>query len=255
MLLFLPPVQLLQEVISQRAKRQWCRLETRVTFWKKCHEQLKADGTDPESASQFFLSQTEPGTAAGARCELLDVQERCLMLALAAHWLSRHSPAPVDKIEKLEKQLWISRVQQHGLLAALEKESVFQLPPPAVTPGMNTYEVLMKEFSFSNITELNTETSLLLDGLPGPTDGPPSAGSMSPEESGVLAALVGHLLDDGSIHEASRVCRYFSLYHPDMWVVLRCRGLASGELNPEMQQDTSEAPAGISSCKPNADLS
>ncbi|XP_067446801.1 spatacsin isoform X2 [Thunnus thynnus] len=242
--------QLLQEINSQRAKRQWGRLETRVGFWRKCHEQLKADSTDPESASQFFLSQAEAepagsSAAAEAQAELLDVQERCLLLGLAAHWLSLDSPAPVDKVESLEKKLWMNRVRQHVLTVAMEKESVFNLPPPAVTPEMNTYEVLMKEFSFSNISDLNTETCLSLEGLPGPTeeqDGLNINSPLGPEERRILAVLIGQLLDEGSIHEASRVCRYFSLYHPDMWVVLRCRGLASGELNPEPQEETSEAP-------------
>ncbi|XP_040893537.1 spatacsin isoform X2 [Toxotes jaculatrix] len=241
--------QLLQEANSQKSKTQWRRLETRVSFWKKCQEQLKTDSTDPESASQFFLSQAEAGTgdpsaAAEAQAELLDVQERCLLLGLAAHWLSLLSPAPVDKLESLEKKLWISRVRRHVFTVAMEKESVFNLPPPAITPEMNTYEVLMKEFSFSNISALNTEKYLSLEGLPGPSEEQEElnvSSGLSPEERSVLAALIGQLLDDGSIHEASRICRYFSLYHPDMWVVLRCRGLASGELSPETQEEASEA--------------
>ncbi|XP_070687544.1 spatacsin [Pempheris klunzingeri] len=235
--------QLLQEVNSQKSKRQWKRLETRVGFWRKCHEQLKADGTDPESASQFFLSEAE-AVAAAATIELVGVQERCLLLCLAAHWLSRLSPAPVDQLESLEKKLWIGRVQQRVLTVAMEKESVFNLPPPAITPEMNTYEALMKEFSFSNISDLNTEQCVSLEGLPGPSEGPGGASvepALSPEERSVLAALIGQLLDEGSIHEASRVCRYFSLHHPDMWVVLRCRGLASGDLNPDPQEEASEA--------------
>ncbi|KAL7401647.1 hypothetical protein ABVT39_002603 [Epinephelus coioides] len=241
--------QLLQEINSQKSKRLWRRLETRVGFWRKCHEQLKADSTDPESASQFFLSQAKTGTtdssaASETQSELLDIQERCLLLCLAAHWLSLLSPAPVDQLECLEKKLWVSRVRRHILTVAMEKESVFNLPPPAITPEMNTYEVLMKEFSFSNISGLNTEKCLSLEGLPGPCEEQDKLNidtQLSQEERSVLAALSGQLLDEGSIHEASRVCRYFSLYHPDMWVVLRCRGLASGELNPEPQEEGSEA--------------
>uniref|UniRef100_A0A3B4X4B6 SPG11 vesicle trafficking associated, spatacsin n=1 Tax=Seriola lalandi dorsalis TaxID=1841481 RepID=A0A3B4X4B6_SERLL len=243
--------QLLQEVNAQKSKTQWRRLETRVSFWKKCQEQLKTDGTDPESASSFFLSQSEAGTtdsspAGGeAQAELLDVQERCLLLGLAAHWLSLVDPAPVDKLESLEKTLWVSRVRRHVLTVAMEKESVFNLPPPAVTPEMNTYEMLMKEFSFSNISALNSEKCLSLEGLPGPSEEqqePDIDSGLSPEERRVLAALIGQLLDDGSIHEAGRICRYFSTYHRDMWVVLRCRGLASGDLNPEPQEEAADAP-------------
>ncbi|XP_076588606.1 spatacsin isoform X2 [Chaetodon auriga] len=240
--------QLLQEVNSQKSKRQWGRLETRVSFWRKCHEQLKADGTDPESASRFFLSQAESGTADSSgtpepQTELLAVRDRCLLLCLAAHWLSRLSPAPVDRLESLEKKLWISRVRQRVLTASMEKDSVFNLPPPAITPEMNTYEVLMKEFSFSSISGLNTEERLRLEGLPGPSEEQEELNVdpvLSPEERSILAALIGQLLDEGSIHEASRVCRYFCLHHPDMWVVLRCRGLASGELNPEAGEEASE---------------
>lgn len=150
----------------------------------------------------------------------------------------------MDKLESLEKQLWISRVRRRVLTAAMEKESVFNLPPPAIAPEMNTYEVLMKEFSFSNISALNTDKCLSLEGLPGPSEGQEeleTESAPSPEGRNILPVLIGQTLDEGSIHEASRVCRYFSLYHPDMWVVLRCRGLASGELNPETQQDASEA--------------
>lgn len=241
---------------SQKSKRQWGRLETRVGFWKKCHEQLEADGTDPDPASKFFLSQAEAGDPGSLEAleDLLDIQERCLLLGLAAHWLSRITPAPVDKLESLEKEQWLSRIRKHILTVTMEKESVFNLPPPAVAPEMNTHEALMKEFSFSHITQLNTEGYLGLEGLPGPLDKqeePNAESALSPEERSVLAALIGQLLDDGSIHEASRVCRYFSLYHPDVWLVLRCRGLASGELSDEPQEDASEAPAraSITSCK------
>ncbi|KAM9854856.1 spatacsin [Aulostomus maculatus] len=238
--------QLLQEVNSQRAKRQWRRSETRASFWRKCHEQLKADSADPEAASHFFLSQAEcvsvaSSAAMNAPLELLDVQERCLLLGIAAHWLSLHLPAPMDQIENLERRFWISRVRQHILTVGMEKQSVFNFPPPAVTRAMK------EEFSFSNILDLNTDACLSLDGLPGPSQEPERLAGDSPltlEERSVVASLVDHLLDEGSIHEASRVCRYFSLYHPDMWVVLRCRGLASGELNPETQQEPAEAQTG-----------
>ncbi|XP_035497750.2 spatacsin isoform X3 [Scophthalmus maximus] len=232
--------QLLQELNSVRSKSQWRRLETRVSFWKKCQEQLKSDATDPGSASRFFLTQTEaePQTE-----ELPDVQERCLLLGLAAHWLALLSPAPVDQLQRLEKRLWVSRVRRHVLAAAMEKESVFNLPSPAVTPETNTYEALAKEFSFSNISALNEERWLGVDGLPGPGEQPDDLdfdSCLSPEDRRVLASLIGQLLDDGSIHEASRVCRYFRLYHPDVWVVLRCRGLASGELLPDPPEEAPE---------------
>uniref|UniRef100_A0A3Q3QXR4 Spatacsin C-terminal domain-containing protein n=1 Tax=Monopterus albus TaxID=43700 RepID=A0A3Q3QXR4_MONAL len=244
MLAALPVHCLLLSQVCFTVHQQWRRLETRVTFWRKCHKQLKVANTDPESATQFFLSQAETGPAE-VQMELLDIQEHCLLLSLAAHWLSQLSPAPVDKLESLEKRLWISRVRQQVLTVAMEEDSVFNLPPPAVTPEMNTYEVLMKELSFSNISGPNTEKCLSLEGLPGSPEEQEELSmnsGLSPEERAVLAVLIGQLLDEGSIHEASRVCRYFSLSHPDMWLVLRCRGLASGELNPEPKEEVSDTP-------------
>lgn len=261
---FLPTLQLLQEVNSQKATRHWARLEPRVSFWRKCHEQLKADSTDPESVSEFFLSQTETGTSESsvtgeAQMELLATQERCLLLGLAAHWLSLLSPAPLDQLEDLEKKLWTSRVRQRVLLNAIEKESVFILPPPAVTSEMNSYEVLLKEFSFSNISALNEEKYLSLEGLPGPAEEEEelrSNSSLGSEERSVLSSLIGQLLDEGRIHEASRVSRYFSLYHSDLWVVLRCRGLASEELTSQPHEEAADTSNGrnISSCKLHANV-
>ena len=217
---------------------------------------LKADSIVPESAAQFFLSQAETGSAnspAGheGQTELLDIQERCLLLQLSAYWLSLISPVSVEELESLEKKLWLNQVHKHVLAATIEKESVFNLPLPAVPPQIDSYEVFMKEFSFSNIADLNMEKYLSLEGLPEEQEVQKVESELSPEERRVLTSLVDQLLDEGSIHEASRVCRYFSLYHPDMWVMLRCFGLACGNLSPEPQDETSEAPAkrNIKSCK------
>ncbi|TNN00676.1 hypothetical protein fugu_011922 [Takifugu bimaculatus] len=245
--------QLLQEVNSQRSKRQWGRLETRVTFWKKCHEQLKSDSTEAELAHQFFQSQAELDEWSKSD-ELLDIQERCLLLCLTAHWLSQLSPVPAKQLESLEKKLWLFRVRCHILAINIEKASVFKLPPPPITPGMNMYEALMKEFSMDNVSCLNTDTCLRLEGLPGPSDEPTLDPSLSPEERTVLTTLIGQVLDEGSIHEASRACRYFSLYHQDLWLVLHCRGLACGELKPESTEEVSEAPPG-KSIKPSSSVS
>ncbi|KAM6937910.1 LOW QUALITY PROTEIN: spatacsin [Xenentodon cancila] len=234
--------QLSQEVSSQKTKQQWRRLESRVSFWRRCHQQLEDDGTDPQSAAGFFLSQAEPRNGAQAQIEVLDVQEHILLLLLGGRWLSLLSPAPLDQIENLEKQLWLCNVHQHLLTTAIEKESVFNLPP-ATLPDVNLYVEFMKDFSFSNIAELNKDVYLSLDGLPGPSGELDVVAELSPEEWRVLFSLVGQLLDEGSIYEASRVCRYFSLHHPDMWIVLRCRGLASGNLSPELQDATADAPA------------
>lgn len=240
--------QLLQEANSHRAKRQWTRLETRAAFWKKCHEQLKADSAEASSASSFFLSQADSSSAD----EMLDVQERCLLLCLAAHWLAELNPPPVDQLEGLEKQLWLGRLRRHLLAAALERESVFSRPPAGsgATSQLDTYELLMKEFSPSGLPSLNTEACLRLDGLPAP-GAEPKDPPLSAEEQQALSALIGQLLDEGGVHEASRACRYFSLRHPDLLVALQCRGLATGDLSPDEVEEEPVASSGrsLTSCK------
>lgn len=251
-------MKLLQEVNSFRSKPQWRRLETRVSFWKKCQEQLKEDGPQPGSAAQFFLSQAEGPTTTAAedtetklldtkeRCLLLDTQERCLLLGLAAHWLSLLHPPPVQELQSLEERQWRSRVQLQLLTTSMERQSVFNLPGSNLGPDVDVdvYRALVEEFSFSHISALNTDNFLSTDGLPAPVGAgqqdPNVQSALTPEEREVLLLLVGQLLDQGSVHEASRVCRYFGLHHPDLWLVLRCRGLASGELRPQPQDKTAE---------------
>lgn len=186
---------------------------------------------------------------------MLDAQERCLLLCLAAHWLAEFSPPPVDQLERLEKQLWLGRLQQHLLAAALERESVFSTPPAAVTgssatPQLGTYEALMKEFSPSSLPGLNTEACLRLDGLPA-ARAEPKEPQLSSEERNTLSALIGQLLDEGGVHEASRACRYFGLRHPDLLVALQCRSLATGDLSPDEVEEEPDASSGrsLTSCK------
>lgn len=84
-----------------------------------------------------------------------------------------------------------------------------------------------------------------------PPDGsvPEQHSDLGPEQQRVLLALVGQLLDQGSVHEASRVCRYFGLFHRDVWLVLRCRALASGEIGPEESLEEEAARPRVPSCE------
>lgn len=217
-----------------------------MAFWKKCHQRLQRDGTEAEAAQRFFQAQVDLETRSESE-ELLDIQERCLLLCLAAHWLSQLSQVPVDQLENLEKKLWLLQVRLHMLAADVEKTSVFRLLPMSASPGMDAYEALMKDLSMSKLSCLNTDTWLCLDGLPGPSDEP----LLAPEEGRVLSALICRLLDKGSVREASRLSRYFSLHHQDLWLVLRCRSLANGDLKLEAPEEASEAPprTGITPCK------
>ncbi|XP_061620958.1 spatacsin isoform X2 [Phyllopteryx taeniolatus] len=230
--------QLVQELELQRSTRQWSRLESRVCFWRKCHQQLEDEHVDPDSAARFFLSQadsalSESSTASEFQSELRAAREGCLLLAAAARWLSLRRPAPVEQMESLEKRLWVGRVRQHALVAAMRRESVFNLLPPDV----NAYDLFMKDFSFCDIPELRTDALLSPEGLPGPAEERADADPLlEPAEKKTLALLLDAALDAGSVHEVSRACRYFSLYHPDLWLLLRCRALASGELGPQTHQ-------------------
>lgn len=159
--------------------------------------------------------------------ELLQVQEQCLLLALAAHWLCQHSPPAVGRLEGLEKRQWEWRIRRMVLTTALEQQSLFT---PATGP--DAFDCLLKEYSFSKIAILDDKAYLNIEGFPTTEEG------CLPEEKErkALSTLIGQLLDEGSVHEASRVCRYFELLHRDVWLVLQCRGLACGEIQPRLQE-------------------
>ncbi|XP_055048044.2 spatacsin isoform X1 [Misgurnus anguillicaudatus] len=219
--------ELLRDLSALKAKRQWDRQETRLVFWRKCHQQLKVDHVDPEAACQFFLSQAEEPLQSDS--EAIQLQERCLLLGLAGHWLScRESPLPVLRLAQLEKRQWEYRIQWLVLRTALEQESLFA--PSALSE--DSFENLLKEFSFSKMAALNDQMHLSVEGLPVTEEDC----ALSERDRKALSALIGQLLNEGSVNEASRVCRYFDLFHRDVWLVLRCRGLACGDLQPGPQE-------------------
>ncbi|XP_051975530.1 spatacsin [Xyrauchen texanus] len=219
--------ELRRDLSALKAKRQWERQETRLAFWRRCHEQLKMDGIESEAACQFFLSQAEEPLLTDS--ELIQLQERCLLLGLAGHWLSRcDPPLPVQRLADLEKRQWECRIRWLVLHNALEQESLFA--PSALSE--NSFENHLKEFSFSKMNALNDTAHLRLEGLPATDD----VCQLSKDDRKALAALIGQLLNEGSANEASRVCRYFGFFHRDVWLVLKCRGLACGELQPGPQE-------------------
>ncbi|KAJ8249250.1 hypothetical protein GJAV_G00232780 [Gymnothorax javanicus] len=232
--------ELLQDLSGLKAKRQWERKEARVAFWRRCHEEFRSNGMGGEAASDFFLSQAQqcvPAPHSPAAAELLCVQEQCLLLAMAGHWLSQLSPAPLAHLQDVEKRVWLCRVRQRLLLSAMEKESMFALPVMAA--GDNSFEEAIREFSFTKTPALHSPAHLSVEALPlGEAEGMEEAGSgADPAEEQALEALVGQLLDEGCISEASRVCHYFSLRHRDLTLVLCCRALAAGEVSLAQLQD------------------
>uniref|UniRef100_A0AAR2LC65 SPG11 vesicle trafficking associated, spatacsin n=1 Tax=Pygocentrus nattereri TaxID=42514 RepID=A0AAR2LC65_PYGNA len=202
-----------EDLEVQKSKRQWERHDTRLAFWRRCHEQFKTDCIRAEAACQFFLSQAEV---------------RCLLLGLAGHWLSQcSSSAAVERMAHLEKQQWQCRVRRLVLTTAMEQESLFA-PAAGVEDSFNS---LLKEYSFSKMAVLNNPAYLNLDKLLSSEESCLLVG----EERKALTTLIGQLLDEGNIHEASRVCRYFGLHHKDLCLVLQCRGLACGELQSKQE--------------------
>lgn len=177
--------------------------------------------------------------------EVVQLQERCLLLGLAGHWLScRESPLPVLRLAQLEKRQWEYRIRWLVLRTALERESLFA--PSALSE--DSFESLLKEFSFSKMSLLNDPAHLSLEGLPASDDGR----EMSEQDRKALSALVGQLLNEGSVNEASRACRYFGSFHRDVCLVLRCRGLACGELQPgppELHSPDGESRRSLPSCE------
>uniref|UniRef100_A0A673HT71 Spatacsin C-terminal domain-containing protein n=1 Tax=Sinocyclocheilus rhinocerous TaxID=307959 RepID=A0A673HT71_9TELE len=233
--------ELLRDLCAHQQKRQWERQETRLAFWRRCHEQLKTDRVQPEAASQFFLTQAEEPLGSGS--ELVHLQERCLLLGLAGHWLSLHDPPlPVWRLAALEERQWQSRIRWLLLHTALERQSLFA--PSALSH--DSFQSLLQEFSFSRTAALDEPAHLSVAGLPAAEDDC----LLSADERKALAALVAQLLDEGGVSEASRVCRYFRLFHRDVWLVLKCRGLASGELQPELHSPDGETRRSLPSCEP-----
>uniref|UniRef100_A0A8C1YXW8 SPG11 vesicle trafficking associated, spatacsin n=1 Tax=Cyprinus carpio TaxID=7962 RepID=A0A8C1YXW8_CYPCA len=232
--------ELQRDLCAHRQKRQWERQETRLSFWRRCHEQLETDRVQPEAASQFFLTQAEEPLESGP--ELVHLQERCLLLGLAGHWLSLcDPPLPVCRLAALEKRQWQSRIRWLLLHTALERQSLFA--PSALS--QDSFQSLLKEFSFSRMAALDDPVHLSVSGLPAAED----ECVLSGDEREALAALVAQLLDEGGVSEASRVCRYFGLFHRDVWLVLKCRGLASGELQPELHSPDGETRRSLPSCE------
>lgn len=159
--------------------------------------------------------------------ELLQVKERCVLLSLAAHWLCQCCPAALERLAELEKQQWEWRIRRMILTTALEQQSLFT---PATGP--DAFDSLLKEYSFSKMAVLDDQAYLNVEGLPTTEEGC----VLEEYERKALSSLTGRLLDEGSVHEASRVCRYFELPHRDVWLVLQCRGLACGEIQPGLQE-------------------
>lgn len=227
--------QITQEMQTLKHIDQWSLKQARIDFWKKCHENFKKNSVSSRAASSFFSAQALWAGECPAAGGLSSAEERHLLLTLAGHWLAREDPVPLEDLEGLEKQIWLCRVAQHTLRGSQE-EGGPRAPQQASAGGELSFDGLASEFSFSNLAVLNTSKYLELTGFPSRDI---CDNELNWKEQASLNCLIGRLLDDGCVHEASRACRYFRFYHQDVALVLHCRALASGEasvddLHPEI---------------------
>lgn len=217
-------MQVLRDLHHLRDIGQWHQNQTRIEFWKKCNENFMKNSISSKAASDFFFDQANTVFESLAHEKINNIMERHLLLTLAGHWLAKDDSVPVHKIEEIEKQIWICRIAQQTL-STDEGSGKSRFSSRVVVNRDLTFDNLAKEFSFSKLPALNTSKYLKLEGLLFRD----SQQTLTNEEEESLKFLIGCLLDEGSVHEASRVCQYFHFYNRDVSLVLHCRALASGE--------------------------
>ncbi|XP_004687599.1 PREDICTED: spatacsin [Condylura cristata] len=228
--------EITQEMQALKRIDQWSLKQARIDFWRKCHENFKKNSISSRAASSFFSAQALPTGEHLTAEERSSIEECHLLLTLAGHWLSQEDQVPVDKLEELEKQIWLCRIAQHTLRGKQEATE-FTYSRQISTSGDISFDSLASELSFSKLAALNTSKYLELSDFPS-RDTHENRLNWKEQES--LSFLIGRLLDGNCVHEASRVCRYFHFYSQDVALVLHCRALASGEANvndmhPEIQ--------------------
>ncbi|XP_068131177.1 spatacsin [Hyperolius riggenbachi] len=208
--------RLLQEI------GQWLCPQSRVQYWRKCHEIFNANHLSPLEASSFFHSQASSHVTSTEHLaeQVESLAEQELLLTLAGHWLSLGDGYPLQTLEELEQQIWKCRIEQE----VLERSGGSRLHS-----DQSAFTLLAAEFTFSSLPALNTP--LLLDVSTLPQLCGTIQGNKDQASTRILSFLIDRLLDESKVHEASRVCRYFQLSHRDLWLVLSCRAMASGEMS------------------------
>ncbi|KAJ7311131.1 hypothetical protein JRQ81_006734 [Phrynocephalus forsythii] len=228
--------EVLQNIHLLKQIGHWSQKRTRIEFWKKCHDSFVRNGVSSQAASNFFATQADSVSESLDETRTSSIVERQFLLTLAGHWLARADPVSLHDLEQIEKKIWLCRIIQQTLSHSTG-QAKHGLSHHVAVSGELSFDSLIKEFSFSKITALNMPKYLELEGLPSQDA---LQTTLSDDEMESLNILIGHLLDEGSVHEASRVCRYFRVYSRDVSLVLHCRALAAGEtsqnsFHPEIQ--------------------
>ncbi|KAL8197370.1 UNVERIFIED_CONTAM: Spatacsin [Gekko kuhli] len=216
---------------------RWPQKQTRIEFWKKCHETFVRNAVSNQTAFDFFSAQADAVSEPADDERLSSIPERRLLLTLAGHWLASSDPVPLEELEETERKIWLCHIAQRALSRGpdpAERRFSHQIS----MSGELSFDALAKEFSFSKLPALSSPRYLRLDRLPSLED--TSQATLPDSDVEALSFLTGVLLDEGSVHEASRVCRYFNFYSRDVLLVLHCRALAAGEAlgsgrHPEIQ--------------------
>uniref|UniRef100_A0A8V5GWZ4 Uncharacterized protein n=1 Tax=Melopsittacus undulatus TaxID=13146 RepID=A0A8V5GWZ4_MELUD len=227
----------MDSVVTQEVQELglWHQTQTRTEFWRKCNDSFMKNSVSSKAASCFFFDQANTVFESLSHEKITSIMERHLLLTLAGHWLAKSASVSLHELEAIEKQIWICRIAQQQSPTAEGSGTARFSSHGAVSPDL-TFDDLAKEFSFSKLPVLNTPEYLKLEGLAFRE----SQQTLTRDEEQSLRVLIGCLLDEGSVHEASRVCQYFHFYSRDVSLVLHCRALASGEadlenLHPDIQ--------------------
>ncbi|XP_069842625.1 spatacsin isoform X2 [Dendropsophus ebraccatus] len=228
--------EVLQDQSHLQEIGQWDCPQSRAQYWRKCHVTFCTKQLSPLVASNFFQSQASQHAVASTLIveQMEALAEQQLLLTLAGHWLSLDKCSSLSTLEELEQQIWKYRIEQ---------EILHRTGGSRLLSSLSAFTTFVSEFSFSGLPALNSPQLLHIASLP-----PLHDVNVRTNQSGnsrVLRSLIDRLLDDSKVHEASRVCRYFQLSHRDVWFVLSCRALASGEmtvqqLHPDIQNVITE---------------
>ncbi|XP_042679854.1 spatacsin isoform X1 [Centrocercus urophasianus] len=217
--------EVLRDLQLLRDAGEWDQEQIRMKFWKKCNDSFMKNCISSKAASDFFLNQADVVFESSVPEKINSIAERHLLLTLAGHWLAKDASVALDKLEEIEKQIWTCRITQQTLSAAEGSGRSRRSSSCAAANGDFTFDNLAEEFSFSKLPALNAPSCLNVEGL----EFGEHQQTLADDEEEALRFLLGCLLDEGSVHEASRVCRYFHFYSRDVSLVLHCRALASGE--------------------------
>lgn len=117
-----------------------------------------------KAASDFFLNQANTVFESSVHEKINSIMERHLLLTLAGHWLAKSDSVSLDKLEEIEKQIWICRITQQTL-SADEGSGKSRLSFHGIVNMDLTFDNLAKEFSFSKLPALNTPNYLKPEGL------------------------------------------------------------------------------------------